>query len=51
MLIREAAEITNIGYENAKVINRVYKKEGRDFRLSLKNRAKSRSPSKRKMKA
>jgi hypothetical protein len=37
MFIREAAEITNIGYENAKVINRVYKNEGRDFRKSLKN--------------
>ena len=41
MLIREAAEITNIGYENAKVINRVYKNDGRDFRLSLKNRTKT----------
>ena len=37
MFIREAAEITNIGYENAKVINRVYRNEGRDFRKSLKN--------------
>jgi transposase len=38
MLIREAAEITNIGYENAKVINRVFKQDGRNIRLTSKNR-------------
>jgi hypothetical protein len=38
MPIREAAEITNIGYENAKVIKSVYKKDGRDFKISQKNK-------------
>jgi hypothetical protein len=38
MPIREAAQISNIGYENAKVIRKVFKKDGRDFKLSQKDR-------------
>ena len=35
--IAEAARIANIGYENAKVINRVYKQQGRLLKLERKN--------------
>jgi hypothetical protein len=35
--IREAAEILNIGYENAKVIKGIFKKNGRDYSLAKKN--------------
>jgi hypothetical protein len=34
--MKQAAAIAGIGYENAKIINKVYKNEGRDFRLTTK---------------
>ena len=38
MPIREAAQISNIGYENAKIINRTYIKDGRSCRFTTKKR-------------
>ena len=37
MNIAKAARTANIGYENAKVINRVYKQQGRLHKLERKN--------------
>ena len=49
--IREADEITNIGYENAKVIKSVYKKDGRDFKISQKNKNQTKRSLKKDQKA
>ena len=38
MKIRQAAIIAGIGYENAKVIKRIYRKEGRDTKICFKNK-------------
>ena len=38
MKIRQAAMIAGIGYENAKVIKRIYRKEGRDTKICFKNK-------------
>ena len=38
MKIRQAAKIADIGYENAKVIKRIYKREGRNTKISFKNK-------------
>jgi hypothetical protein len=35
--IKRAAEIADVGYENAKFITKVYKKEGRNYKKSFKN--------------
>jgi transposase len=35
--IKKAAEIAGVGYENAKFISKVFKKEGRNFKKSFKN--------------
>ena len=36
--IKQAATLANIGYENAKIINKIYKEDGRDFRLTTKSK-------------
>jgi transposase len=41
--IRDAAEMSGIGYENAKQILKVYKHEGRKTTLLFKNKSKKKS--------
>jgi transposase len=36
--LKEAAKILNIGYENAKIINRAYRQDGRSSRITTKRR-------------
>jgi hypothetical protein len=36
--LKQAAKVAGIGYENAKIINKVFKNEGRDFRLTTKSK-------------
>ena len=38
MSIKRASEIADIGYENAKIINRTYIKDGRTCRFTTKKR-------------
>lgn len=38
--VKEAAKILGINYENAKIINRVYKMEGRDAKKKTRIRKK-----------
>lgn len=38
MKIRQAAKLAGIGYENAKVIKRIFRKEGRDTKICFKNK-------------
>ena len=38
MKIKEAANFAGIGYENAKVIKRIYRREGRNTKICFKNK-------------